>query len=266
MNQWFENDKYIYEKPLLNLESHAYENGVATVAVYANGKSQPGWGESDFVRNYKLGKFNAMDRTDTYAYVMRSLPMLVIDIDGKNDGVEHAKLLNLPPTLAETSKSGNGYHLWYLMNDSWDDEKGYAGLSDRLALVQGVDVRVTGCVFHYPQQRWNNRALAVAPRHLISRIEARENMHTTPAQIKALQAAGDEVEIKRLISEASESLARPIPDGRRNQTLFAIGSQLYLLGYADWATAIENRGISLGLDQAEIDKLIRNIPNYAERA
>ena len=151
MNQWFQTDEYIYESSPVDLTPYAYQNGVATVAVYASGKSQPGWGELDFIRNYKLGKLNGADRTDTFAYVIRSLPMLVVDIDGKNDGIDHAKLLNLPPTMAETSKSGNGYHLWYLMDDSWDDEKGYGRLSDRLGLVQGVDVRVTGCVFHYPQ-------------------------------------------------------------------------------------------------------------------
>ena len=107
MQQWFQEDQYVHsDPPPVSLEAYAGDNGVATVAVYANGKSQPGWGEKDFARNYKLGKFNAIERTETFAYVMRSLPMLVVDIDGKNDGIDHAKLLNLPPTMAETSKSG----------------------------------------------------------------------------------------------------------------------------------------------------------------
>ena len=63
----------------------------------------------------------------------------------------------LPPTLAETSKSGDGYHLFYLVDEEWDDEKGYGLLGDRIGIEQGVDIRATGCVYHHPQQRWNDR-------------------------------------------------------------------------------------------------------------
>lgn len=265
-NQWFLAEEYANVLPPIPLSAYAGPNGVATVAIYKSGKSQPGWGEVDFMKNYKLGKLLAETRTNEYAYVMRSLQMLVVDIDGKNDGDEYAKLLNLPPTLAETSKSGNGYHLWYLLPDNWDPDKGFARLSDRLALVQGVDIRVTGCVFHYPQQRWNSHDVTVAPDHLINRIEVRESMHATQAQIKKLVDDGDEVEIKRLISEACESLDRAIQPGRRNQTLFAIGSQLYLLGWSEWEGAIRDKADEVGLDQFETDKIIRNIPTYADRS
>ena len=266
-NQWFLDEDYVNVMPNVLFNQYAGPDGVATIGIYASGKSQPGWGEVDFMRNYTLGKFHAFDNGKTeYAYVMRSLSMLVVDIDGKNDGEEYAKLLNLPPTLAETSKSGNGYHLWYLLPDNWDPDKGFARLSDRLALVQGVDIRVTGCVFHYPQQRWNSRDVTVAPDHLINRIEVRESMHATPAQIKKLVDDDDTVEIKRLISEALQSLEKNIQPGRRNQTLFAIGSQLYLLGYADWQDKIREEAEEVGLDQEETDKIIRNIPVYADRS
>ncbi len=265
-NQWFLFEEYANVLPPGPLSDFAYQNGVATVAVYKSGKSQPGWGEVDFMRNYKLGKLQAESRTNEFAYVMRSLQMLVVDIDGKNDGDEHAKLLNLPPTLAETSKSGNGYHLWYLLPDNWDDEKGYARLSDRLGLVQGVDIRATGCVFHYPQQRWNSSDVVMAPNHLINRIEVRESMHATPAQIKKLHDDDDTVEIKRLTSEALQSLENSIPPGRRNQTLFAIGSQLYLLDHEEWEDKIREKAEEVGIDQVETDKIIRNIPVYADRS
>lgn len=266
-NQWFLDEPYVHQDPPpVDLSAFAGPNGVATISVYPSGKSQPGWGEVDFMRNYTLGKFNAISTKPEYAYVMRSLSMLVVDIDGKNDGIEKAKLLNLPPTMAETSKSGNGYHLWYLLPDNWDVEKGFARLSDRLGLVQGVDVRVTGCVFHYPQQRWNNQSPVVAPDHLINRIEVRESMHATPAQIKKLIDDNDMVEVKRLTSEALQSLENKIPPGRRNQTLFAIGSQLYLLGYSDWEGQIRDKADAVDLDSDETEKIIRNIPNYADRS
>lgn len=265
-NQWFLDEDYSEQYVTSALAPFAGPQGIATVAVYASGKSQPGWGEQDFMRNYHLGKFNAAAKHDEFAYVMRSMKLLVIDIDGKNDGIEKAKLLNLPPTMAETSKSGNGYHLWYHLPDNWDQELGFARLSDRLALVQGVDVRVTGCVFHYPQQRWNHRAPELAPEHLINQIEVRAAVNTTPAQIKQLLADDDDIEIKRLINDALESLKKAIPPGRRNQTLFAIGSQLYLLGYAAWFDVIREKADDVGLDDVEREKIIANIPNYADRA
>lgn len=267
-NQWFLDETYGHEDPPpVDLDMFAGLAGVATIGIYSSGKSQPGWGEMDFMRNYILGKFHAVENgKPEYAYVMRSLSMLVVDIDGKNDGIEKAKLLNLPPTMAETSKSGNGYHLWYQLPDNWDDEKGYARLNDRLGLVQGVDIRATGCVFHYPQQRWNNRGPQVAPEHLINRIEVRESMHATPAQIKKLHDDDDTVEIKRLTSEALQSLENSIPPGRRNQTLFAIGSQLYLLDHEEWEDKIREKAEEVGIDQVETDKIIRNIPVYADRS
>ena len=91
-------------------------------------------------------------------------------------------------------------------------------------------------------------------------------MHATLAQIKELHDKGDEVEIKRLISEAQESLKRQIPLGRRNQTLFAIGSQLYLLGFEYWQDKIEEKAEECGLDPAETAKIVHNIPNYADRS
>ena len=69
------------------------------------------------VYGYERGKW-------AYAFVMRSMRLVCVDIDGKNGGLEHAKKLGLlPPTLAETSKSGDGYHLFYLVDEEWDDEK-----------------------------------------------------------------------------------------------------------------------------------------------
>jgi hypothetical protein len=60
-----------------------------------------------------------------------------------------------------------------------------------------------------------------------------------------------------------EDLKKTIPAGRRNNTLFAIGSQLFLAGRADWETLVRDRAMELGLDSGETDKLVRNISAYA---
>lgn len=269
MKQWFETDTYDQVSADTRLAPYWGPEGPAIVKVFDNDKTQAGWGEADFMRNYKLGKFRQAVHNAPFAYVMRSFFGLVVDIDGKNDGINNAKQLNLPPTLTETSKSGNGYHLWYTMPVShmavWDDDKGFATLSDRIGLVKGVDIRVTGCVFHYPQQLWNSVHLQPAPGHLINKIMVRESMSVTPARVKELIASDDQVEIKRLVNEALTSLEKPIPHGRRNQTLFAIGSQLYLLDFPGWEGIIRKAGEDNDLDSLEVEKIIRNVPNYAER-
>lgn len=266
MNQWFEDMVYPLGDPIGMWITSWGPEDQARVKVYdSTGKTQPGWGEPEFMRNYKLGKFKA-DTHLPFAYVMRSFKGLVVDIDGKNGGIESAKLLNLPLTLAETSKSGNGYHLWYAMDDDWDDELGYAGLNDRLGLVPGVDIRVTGCVFHYPHQRWSTTPLVTAPEHLVNRIQVRQAMTVTPGAVAALVAAGDTKEIALRVAQAKDMLDRPIPQGKRNQTLFAAGAQLFLLGYPKWEDKVRETGDKLGLEDEELDKIVTNVPKYADRS
>lgn len=58
-------------------------------------------------------------------------------------------------------------------------------------------------------------------------------------------------------------LNKPIPPGRRNTSLFAIGSQMYLGRVPGWKQLVHNRAVALGLDIDEADKLIANIERYA---
>ena len=58
-------------------------------------------------------------------------------------------------------------------------------------------------------------------------------------------------------------LNKPIPSGRRNTTLFAIGSQMYLGQVPGWKQLVHDRALALGLDLEEADKLLTNIEKYA---
>lgn len=277
---WWMTDLYSEDFALpMSFRDEAGPNGVALVRAYDSGLTDPGWGltppkgssegfmprysRNDFAERrilygYEKGKWN-------FAIVMRSLRLICVDIDGKNGGLEHASKLGLlPPTLAETSRSGDGFHLFYLVDDEWHPEKGFGSLGDRIGIEQGVDIRATGCVYHYPQQRWNGRLLARLPKHMYELLRNREQkIEARSAQIRAIMEGDDELSQLMLQDELTSELNKPIPAGKRNQTLFAIGCQLYTAAVPNWQSLIEDRATQLGLDGPEIEKLLRNIETYS---
>jgi hypothetical protein len=252
---------------------------VALVRAWPDGRTDKGWGlnppsgETDgFMPRYMRGEFN--DKRVLYGYnkgkwsfafIMRSLRLVAIDIDGKNGGLDHAKRLGmLPPTMAETSKSGNGYHLFYLVDEEWDDVRGYGLLGDRIGIEQGVDFRATGCIYHHPQQRWNNRGPALLPDHLIELMQHREQkLAATAARITSVLATQDTTEVLMLHDEIISKLKRPIPAGKRNNTLFAIGSEMVQAQVPGWDDLLVERGLQIGLPGDELEKLVSNIKTYA---
>jgi hypothetical protein len=189
---WWRSDSYDDDTAVPEvIRQQAGPNGLALVRAWPSGITDKGWGllppkgETDgFMPRYTRNEF--LDKKIlhgyarglwAFAFIMRAVRLVCIDIDGKNGGLEHAKELGmLPPTLAETSKSGDGYHLFYLVDETWDEQKGFAKLSDRIGIVQGVDVRATGCVYHYDAQRWNQRQLAMLPVHLYEVLSHRDDM------------------------------------------------------------------------------------------
>jgi ribosomal protein S10 len=66
-----------------------------------------------------------------------------------------------------------------------------------------------------------------------------------------------------LQDELITQLRGPIPSGRRNNTLFAIGSQLKLAEVEAWEDMVHGRAIEVGLSAQEADKLVANIRTYA---
>lgn len=272
---WWRTDEYDLEMRLpREFVEHAGPQGSALVRVWPDGTTDKGWGMPDFMVKYNKGWFARRREAilDGYfqdkwafAFVMRSVRMVCIDIDGKNGGFTGAGQLGmLPYTLAETSKSGNGYHLFYLVSEEeWDELNGFASFSDRIGLQQGVDFRATGCVYHYRSQRWNTRQLVELPDHIKSML--RERQQKTAAQVTSIVKildTGDQEEVLLMQDALLEDLKKPIPAGRRNNTLFAIGSQLFLAQVPDWDVLITTRAAQVGLAGGEIDKLLANIKKY----
>ena len=151
-----------------------------------------------------------------FGFVMRSLPMLCVDIDGKNGGTLTSRIMKLPVTLAETSKSGNGYHLFYRIPEAeWNPYYGYDEFPDVNGLMPGVDIRSTGIVYHYPSQRWNSEEIAEIPPVLRRLMKQRAESREIQRERAALNMDEDSRAIA--IEQTLESLARKLPAGTRNK-------------------------------------------------
>ena len=275
---WWETDEYSNEAlipaTLVNTELWG-PTGPALVKAYANGSTQVGWGlnppkDSDegFIPRYRRGEFSLRRAFPGFekgrhatAFVMRSARLIVIDIDGKNGGLQGVQRLgNLPYTVSETSKSGTGYHLWYQTPEAWDDDLGFAEVGDAIGIAPGVDIRNVGCVYHWQSQRWNSRFLAEVPANVWNQLrEKRVKQEQAAAAISSTITTGDETEILIMQDALIEDLAKPIKPGQRNTTLFAIGNKMRQAGIPDWKDRIELRGLKLGLDVAEVEQLTANI-------
>ena len=200
------------------------------------------------------------------ALIMRSVSLVCIDIDGKNGGIESAAALNLPHTMAETSKSGTGYHLFYLVDDSWNPTFGFERLRDRIGWRKGIDVRATGCVYHYPSQRWNTALPAPLPDFLLLDLEqARDELAARAEHITTLRTStdpDDKMEFLMLQTTIQSRLTAPIPAGKRNNTLFAIGAEMKIAGIVGWQEQVLDRAVEVGLAKDEAEKLVKNVERY----
>lgn len=279
LNHWWRADAYTDDTHIpAELVRSSGPHGVAVVRAWNDGRTDAGWGlrptekTPGFMALYEGDKFQAKRLLPTYekgghnfAFVMRSMSLICVDIDGKNDGFTGANRLGpLTETLAETSKSGNGYHLFYLVPDSWDDELGFAMYSDKIGLEQGVDLRATGCVYHTPAQRWNNREIADIPDFLAQRLDAaKQQFIASQGHIQKVINSQEGHEILMLQTELLDDLAKPIPAGRRNNTLFAIGSKMKEAEIEDWQGKLSARATEVGLDSNETLKLVRNVEAYS---
>ena len=272
-NPWWKDDRYdlpgINDGPDMDNPELWGPEGPALVRLNKDGTTSEGWGRDQFMGQYKKKNFNARRILYGYnkgawafAWVMRSANMVCIDIDGKNGGFDHASELGfLPPTTAETSKSGNGYHLFYLTDDTWNPIEGFATYRDHIGIVTGVDVRGTGCVYHYPTQRWNSRPLAKIPAYLEQKLKLKgQNQRVQVENI--LKKLEDPEERAIMHDELITELEKPIPNGRRNNTLFAIGSKMKAAGVPSWQQLMQERAYKAALPVDEIEKLIRNIEAY----
>ena len=72
----------------------------------------------------------------------------------------------------------------------------------------------------------------------------------------------DPEEIAIMHDQLLDELKKPIPAGRRNQSLFAIGHKLKEAEVPDWESLILDRASQIGLDDDESEKLVANISRY----
>ena len=270
---WWRTDSYTDSEPVPEtLHTFAGPEGLALVEVYGE-KTQAGWGGDSFMENYTTKKFKPRralwrftKRQEPFAFVMRSLSLVCIDIDGKNGGFEFASQLGfLPQTVAEVSQSGNGYHLFYRTDDTWDPQLGFAKYNDAIGVVQGVDIRGTGCVYHKPTQRWNIEQLAMLPDHISKMLLSRQARRAQAADTITKTLELDKEEIAIMHYELLEELAKPIADGKRNNSLFAIGTKMHLAQVPDWEDKLRTRGDEVNLDEDELDKIVANILKYGAK-
>lgn len=277
---WWESDNYSLSGhnngPDMGDPSLWGPNGPAILPLFKDGRTGAGWGlqgadgKPGFMEKYRHLEFAprrvlyGVDRgAHDWAWIMRGTSLVCLDIDGKNGGLQGIFELDpLPETCAETSKSGNGFHLFYQTDDIWDPVVGFGKFADRIGVVQGVDFRGTGCVYHYPTQRWNGRAIAPLPDHVADLLLKKQAAKQYNKSVIRKTLELDEMEILMMHHELIEELKKPIPSGRRNNTLYAIGTDMVEAQIDGWEDLIADRAAQLGLDDLEIDKLIANIKKY----
>jgi hypothetical protein len=273
MPQWFErNNQYTIDDPL---GERVWGQTLSLVRVDPvegeedSIQTTSGWGRKKFMENFSQGKFNPkpilrefVDDKFPFGFIMRSVPLLCVDIDGKNGGLQSSPLLNLRPTLAERSKSGNGYHLFYRVVDAeWHELYGYDEFADANGLVPGVDIRAQGIIYHYPQQRWNNLEPAPVPSPVRRLLQQKKEMREIAKARQELVMDPDDLAIAQ--EQVLIRLAKPFRPGTRNNTLFAVGAEMFKYKVPKWQSLLYARGEQIGLDEREIGQIIRNIQNYS---
>jgi len=266
--RWFE-DRSQYTESTPIPKQIDYDK-LSLIRVFESGKTQPGWGAQEFMQNYLNNAFDPQHAIryfekyhQPFAIVMRSVPLVCIDIDGKNGGIQTAKSLDLPPTLAETSKSGNGFHLFYRVPYSNWGSYGFSEYPDIIGLLPGIDVKGTGVVFHYPTQQWNTLDVGMLPPTLMEHIgtvrDVRRAARVTATGVQDMS----EDDLVVLWADLLKDLGKKIEVGNRNERLYALGARLFASGYQDWARKVFDRGIELGLSPEELNGVLENIEKYS---
>lgn len=279
---WWETDPYTVSDGIPKVFTDlAGPRGVALVKAYPDGRTQVGWGlnppkgsNDGFIKRYEAGEFLPQrclyryeNKGEPFAFVMRSVRIMCVDIDGKNGGLEYAGRLGaLPPTFAETSKSGNGYHLYYSTDEDWDERTGFGLIPDQIGITQGVDIRGVGCVYHHDSQRWNTRDIAPLPEWLRDKLLEKQSRRDASKAAMQKISTLDEMEQLMAHAELLDELAKPVPSGKRNTTMFAIGAKLMQAGVPDWQEAVFDRAVAIGLPEEEADRIVTNITNYGVNA
>lgn len=187
--------------------------------------------------------------------------LLVVDLDkddekGK-DGFHELQLwerehgVKLPETATVITGRG-GLHLYYRFNyDGTDDDP-----KNRSGVLDGVDIRANGYVIAPPSLHPNGNYYEWEG----SEPESIEDIALADEAVLMLCKYGLNANGKEDITLTNE----PIPDGKRNETLFKHGCSLQSKGYPDETIAVTLRSLnnsrcSNPLTDAEMEKLIHSV-------
>jgi hypothetical protein len=106
--------------------------------------------------------------------------------------------------------------------------------------------------------------MAPLPEFIAEVLRSKENYRANQAgRFAAVVASNDETEILLMQDQLITELKKPIPDGKRNNTLFAIGSQMRDAEVPNWDQLVYDRAVELGLSDDEAGKIVENIGRYA---
>ena len=267
--RWYE-DRKQYVDPAGIPATWPRKRVPALVHVAGDGSTTKGWGRESFMDNYQSGKFKPpgylrrFEHGRAFGFVMRAVPLFGVDIDPKNGGLQSAKILELPPTLAETSRSGEGFHLFYLEPKvKWDPKYGFESdqYSDSNGLLPGIDIRAVGIMYHYTTQRWNGLAPVKPPTGILKLMWEREKARQKSKALTELNRNMDPVDRAILADDLLGELRRAIPEGRRNTALYAWGCKADGV-VKDWPQHLFLRGEQLGLPEAELVQIIQSVQRY----
>ena len=265
---WYEDDsQYVVED---GLAERTWPATLGLVHVFKNIDGDlvttNGWGANQFWENHSAGKFAPAPYLRRFQFgrafgiIMRSVPYVCVDIDGKNGGIQASRILMLPPTLAEKSKSGNGYHLFYRVPDAqWLEPVGYAEYNDSNGIIPGVDIRATGIVYHYPSQRWNTNQIANIPLSLKRLLDSHETSRKNRLEQARKILTGEDAELEA--DELMIDLQSPIPQGKRNTWLFAWGCRAARY-VPNWHLKLVERAVELGLSSKEAVGIAESVIKY----
>ena len=136
--------------------------------------------------------------------------------------------------------------------------------TDRDRLEPGIDIRATGCAYHYPPQKWNDLPIAPLPEGVKKYLVAKKNKKDAQTAVLQHVAVNPDSEEALVVQDALlQELAKPIPVGKRNASLFALGSKMKDAGIPEWEKALEDRANEVGLDVEETGKIIANVRRYS---
>lgn len=259
---WFEDDSQYTHDPSSMISPDwpviPLSNRGKPIVQYGGGK----WGEDRF----RPRTAPELLERPLFALCMAGTGLMCLDIDRhQSDGVatladwREEFHVGMPPTLATRSKSGTGYHLFYLKPETVRRDVIGLRIREGESGASGLDVRATGLVSFCTRDGQgmiatphNGLPVAPCPRWLELVLTAKSRPEYIPAPFIG--------ELRGCPGKCGQAIA----EGQRNDTLFRWGLGLSN-SYDNWAEHVTHRGRASHLPEPEIRRIITSIAGYASR-